>query len=305
MKLPSTLVSMMATPLLLSGLFLPLSPVIAQVSSTELIEEAARPGEAPYDTYMRLGYASVDRRNYAAAVEYFHDALFYVPEDREATIAYWNARKALHAQINPSDRTPQESDYDRYMRLGYDETSQRDYQSALINFNRALSERPGDYYATQGVRNVTSYIAAQEGKPLASLDSAVINVADNHHYIGESSYDRYMRLGYAASEEKQYMIAADYFRSALYDRPDDRLATIAFWNMKHNLNQQQTSKQSTLNAKDVYARNMRLGYDATQKHHFQEALNHFEAALTVRPDDKYAVQAIANVSTYVQQGKVN
>ena len=70
---------MMATPLLLSGLFLPLSTVIAQVSSTELIEEAARPGEATYDTYMRLGYASVDRRNYAAAVEYFHDALFYVP----------------------------------------------------------------------------------------------------------------------------------------------------------------------------------------------------------------------------------
>jgi hypothetical protein len=44
------------------------------------------------------------------------------------------------------------------MRIGYAATQQRDYQTALINFRRALNARPGDAYATQAIRNVESYI---------------------------------------------------------------------------------------------------------------------------------------------------
>jgi tetratricopeptide (TPR) repeat protein len=280
------------------GLFFPLASLQAQTTAPT-VNEVALPGETPYDTYMRIGFAADERGDHLAAAEYFRSALFYVPEDREATIAYWNARRALQASMTPADATPPESDFDRYMRLGYDLTHQRDYQSALINFNRALEERPGDYYATQAARNVSTYIAAQKGEPLAEADTVALNVADEHVY-GESAYDRYMRLGYAATQEGQHAQAADFFLSAWYERPNDRLATIAFWNAKHNLNLQ---TGATTPETETYERYMRLGYDATERHHYQDALAYFEGALQLRPDDEYASQAIRNVSTYLLQGQ--
>lgn len=253
----------------------------------------------PYDTYMRLGYAAAKRGDHQAAATYFRDALFYVPDDREATIAYWNERRAFHDQQAPADRTPTESAYDRFMRLGYDETHSRDYQSALINFRRALAERPDDYFASQAVRNVSVYIEGQKGRALPAIEAASMSVASGH-FSGESAYDRYMRLGYAAAEERQFDQAAEYFRSALYERPNDRMATIAYWNQKHNLISNAGGQPARLD-NATYDRLMRLGYDATERHHFGDALTHFKGALQAKPDDRYAAQAVRNVRTYLQR----
>ena len=124
------------------------APIVSPQSA-----QAATANEPSYDTYMRLGYAASEKKNYQDAANYFRSALFHVPDDRAARIAYWNSINALKEAQTISDRTPVESDYDRYMRLGYEETQSRDYQSALINFNRALEQRPGDYFATEAIRN--------------------------------------------------------------------------------------------------------------------------------------------------------
>lgn len=55
--------------------------------------------------------------------------------------------------------------YNRYMRLGYAATARRDYRTALVNFRRALSIRPGNRYATNAIRNVSKY--ASRGKKVA------------------------------------------------------------------------------------------------------------------------------------------
>ncbi len=57
---------------------------------------------------------------------------------------------------NPSSQT---SEFDRYMQRGYQLTAKRDYQSALVNFRRALSLRPGNRYALAAISNVEAYIA--------------------------------------------------------------------------------------------------------------------------------------------------
>lgn len=270
--------------------------------TSSMISQAVQPVGSPYNKAMSLGYAATRRGDYTAATNNFLEALLYVPEDREATIAYWNARRALHAKLTPADLTPPESAYDRHMRLGYDETHARDYQSALINFNRALQARPKDTFATQAVRNVSAYIAAQKGEALPQIEQAQLSVAGKS-YVGESAYDRYMRLGYSAAQERNHSLAADYFRSALYDRPNDRMATIAFWNQKHALIQAASGRPAAINAAN-YQRMMRLGYDATERNSFSEALRYFEAALQARPDDPYATQAVRNVRTYLQ-GRVS
>jgi hypothetical protein len=53
------------------------------------------------------------------------------------------------------------SDYDRYMKEGYQATEKRDYKMALEKFNNALAERPEDSYAKDAISNVEGYIAQQ------------------------------------------------------------------------------------------------------------------------------------------------
>lgn len=47
--------------------------------------------------------------------------------------------------------------YDRYMQAGYAATNQRDYETALLYFQRALDERPNDTYAQEAIENVERY----------------------------------------------------------------------------------------------------------------------------------------------------
>ncbi|MGB3692259.1 MAG: hypothetical protein WBG70_12975 [Spirulinaceae cyanobacterium] len=110
---------------------------------------------------MRLGYAAEQREDYQAAIRHFRSALYERPKDRQATTAYWNAKDAF--KNKGSNSTEVESDYDRYMRIGYDATERGNYQTALINFRRALEVRPGDTYAAQAIRNVTTYINRGDG----------------------------------------------------------------------------------------------------------------------------------------------
>lgn len=52
---------------------------------------------------------------------------------------------------------PQSSEFDRYMTAGYAATEQRDYDTALLYFQRALDERPNNSFAQQAIQNVEQY----------------------------------------------------------------------------------------------------------------------------------------------------
>lgn len=293
----------MKTTALINFLTLPLAafsiltarPVQAQPTSpTPLTPPVTRPvpgDNTAYNEYMRLGYAAVQRGDHQTAAQYFRYALYYNPNDREATIAYWNARDAMNEREEGNKPA-----YDRYMEIGYDATEQGDYQTALINFERALEERPGDFYATQAVRNTQTYINRGEGATPADLETRA------NFYPGELPYDRYMRLGYAAMQREDYRTAAGYFRSALYERSNDRQATIAFWNARNEL-REGGDEGNAGQTESNYDRYMRIGYDATERGDYQTALINFRRALEERPQDDYAVQAIRNVQTYIERGQ--
>lgn len=53
----------------------------------------------------------------------------------------------------------------RYAMLaGYSAAEREDYNTALINFRRALTFRPGDRYATAAIRNMETYIAQERAQ---------------------------------------------------------------------------------------------------------------------------------------------
>lgn len=59
----------------------------------------------------------------------------------------------------PAQTTP----YDRYMQAGYAAVQAKNYESALLNFRRALDERPNDPYAQRAIENVERYQSGQTG----------------------------------------------------------------------------------------------------------------------------------------------
>lgn len=66
---------------------------------------------------------------------------------------------------NPSETSLSTSDkanYDRYMQEGYQATQQKDYQTALKQFQKALEEHPQDIYAQQAIHNIEAYLTNQE-----------------------------------------------------------------------------------------------------------------------------------------------
>ncbi|MCC3406222.1 MAG: tetratricopeptide repeat protein [Microcoleus sp. PH2017_10_PVI_O_A] len=58
----------------------------------------------------------------------------------------------------------QKDEFKQSMKLGYIYYGQREYQTALINFNRALQVRPGDAYAIKAVDNTKMAIAGSRTK---------------------------------------------------------------------------------------------------------------------------------------------
>jgi tetratricopeptide (TPR) repeat protein len=172
----------------------------------------------------------------------------------------------------------------------------------LAHFDQALAIRPGNPYASQAIRNVQTYLnydAGSLGDPVLTNDFTEANPS-LEPILGESAYDRYMRLGYAALQREEFTTAANLFRSALYERPDDRFATIAYWNAIDGSQDGQAGLGSDI-AEGPYDRYMRLGYDATQRRDYDAALTFFQQALDLRPGDYYATEAIANVTTYMSE----
>jgi hypothetical protein len=61
------------------------------------------------------------------------------------------------------------------MRIGYQASRQRDYQTALINFRRALNERPGDAMANRAAQNMEAAIENQSNGASVRRDAVLVS----------------------------------------------------------------------------------------------------------------------------------
>lgn len=69
----------------------------------------------------------------------------------------------------PDTSNVSEATYTQAMLIGYAAAEQGDYQTALINFRRALIERPGDRYALAAISNMEDYIE-RERQEIARIE---------------------------------------------------------------------------------------------------------------------------------------
>ena len=149
-------------------------------------------------------------------------ALANDPPDR---IGPMQADSADAPQTAPEDISAEM--YEQAMRIGYAATEQKDYQTALINFRRALEARPGDRYATAAIRNVESYIQqirAEEARKqeLQTLQIQLSEAATQRDWVCATAIvDRLITLVPTNSIERGKLVAYRGQLSGLLDARTD------------------------------------------------------------------------------------
>lgn len=116
--------------LLVSAFLAPGSAIADSVDQNTLAQPTQPSKQSNYDSAMRAGYAAVQNRAYKAALENFRKALELRPQDPYALKAIQNVKGYIERQKAQAV----DSNYNRFMRIGYAAAQKRDYQTALINF---------------------------------------------------------------------------------------------------------------------------------------------------------------------------
>lgn len=76
-----------------------------------------------------------------------------------------------HHRIAQNSPNPKPN-FTQLMEVGYAAAEQGDYQTALINFRRALAARPGNTYALRAIENMETYIAQQRAEAAKQAEIA-------------------------------------------------------------------------------------------------------------------------------------
>lgn len=170
----------------------------------------------------------------------------------------------------------------------------------------------------QQVLNAQFGLAGQSqnsASPAPAASSVSVPAPD---VANESEYDRLMRLGYAESKVGNHSAALQYFEQALAVNAGDRMATIAYWNTVNAINTlnarqtQPSNRAARISAEPVstgtsaapavndFDQYMSAGYAAAEVRDYETALRNFTSAQQLQPNNPYAIQAIRNVTTYMQ-----
>ena len=126
---------------------------------------------------------------------------------------YITASPVKAASIDTPPTKDDQQAYTNAMLIGYAAAEQGDYNTALINFRRALSARPGDKYALDAIDNMETYIAqeraeAQKRAEIERLQDVLSRaVQSNDWACAATSVDRLVQLVPPNSVDRDRLIA--------------------------------------------------------------------------------------------------
>ena len=127
-------------------------PIETPPPSSPLPSPSPSPSPSPeltltYRQYMNIGYSAYDRGDYQTALINFQRALIKRSDDEYALDAIRNTEETIERRR-----------YQKLMRIGYTAYDNGDYQTALINFQRALTVFPDDYHAIEAIKETERVI---------------------------------------------------------------------------------------------------------------------------------------------------
>ncbi|MBI4849385.1 MAG: hypothetical protein HY808_12565 [Nitrospirae bacterium] len=130
--------------------------------------------------------------------------------------------------------------------------------------------------------------------PLLAVLIVFLSLSITISYAGETNYQKHVANGIAGMEEKDYGHAADEFRAALNEKPDDPMSTlylgIAFSRANNKDAEAVLVKALTYNFQEPRA-NLELGIYYFNHAIYDEAKDYFENTIKFAPDTDFSAKA--------------
>jgi len=225
--------------------------------------------QADFKSFMQQGKDALAGEQYAQAVRAYEAALQLVPGDAAAVRALADAKGRLAKDEQEKKKL---AEYEDHMTAGRAAMVAQRYPDAVREFLAAQRRIPGDAAAARGLHDAEQRLA---------------QLKDDSQR--KDAYVRLMRQAGTAANNQRYREAVRAYKAALKLVPDDPAAQRGLRDAQKGLKQ----------AKEQYAQLMNTGTTALQLNNVPAAIQAFQQAAQVMPNDVAALAALRQAQQLV------
>jgi len=252
------------------------SGAIAKLASTEKLLARANAdkskNEVEFNRLLAVGDKNVTNQKYPEAIENFKGALSIKPNDATATAKLAGAEQLL-AKVN-ADKAKVEEEFNRLVASGDNNVSKQLYPEAIDNYNDALKLKPNDSGA------IAKLAAAEKLLARANADKSK----------NEVEFNRLVAVGDKNVTNQKYPEAIENFKGALSIKPNDATATAKLASAEQLLAKVNADKAKV---EEDFNRLVASGDNNVSKQLYPEAIDNFNGALKLKPNDSGAIAKLA------------
>jgi len=259
------------------------------IEQQKLAEKTAKAAEQKnkFDALLTEGDNQFKAKNYEAARAAYAEALTIKPDD-EYTKQRLAAIDKNIANEQASRQKTIEDGYKNAITAGNTAMTQKQYQQAKEQYQKALTFKPGDSYATGKIAEADRLLEEQN-KALAEAE-----LRDKQYKEAIAEADRLMQA-------KDYQGALDGYRKALGIKPDDVYARQRITGIENTMKAEEAARLKSI--EDNYRNAITAGNTAMTQKQYQQAKEQYQKALTFKPGDSYATGKIAEADELIRKEK--
>ncbi len=219
---------------------------------------------------------------------------------RELEKAREKYQEALN--VNPDDRYAQKQVENINKQIGVDRKNQQKYDSALSEAERLYAEK--QYEAAR-----EKYNEASQAMPLNSYPKEKIseidrlmqekNKAEQAKQSTESKYNNLIAQGNAAYTAKNFVAAKSYYEQALQIKPGASFPQQRVTELGPAIEKQKQLTLSKAAGDKSYKEALAMGQSAMQSKNYDVAKQHYNRALTLKPEESYPQQMIKEIDRLI------
>ncbi len=230
---------------------------------------------AEYDKIIAEADAKFNKKDYLGAKPLYQEAKRKMPKEEYPTTQLALITK-LMAQQEAVER-----EYNKHIAKADKMMMLHNYTGAMATYQLALDLKPGDRYATEKIAEANAKI-----NELSQLELQKQKMAEAEQLRKEEEYKKNITDGDIAFEARQYNLAVSKYEAAL-DIFSDREYP------KKKIKEANQKLAEFEGTKKLYDKMMAMGNRNYDEAKYEQAINNFQQALNLMPDDQRAKERLA------------
>ncbi|OED36709.1 hypothetical protein AB834_02670 [PVC group bacterium (ex Bugula neritina AB1)] len=232
--------------------------------------------ETSFDALFEEGKALYESGKYSEAITFLEKAKILKPNDSSVL--------SLIKTVNDQKNQENQKNTDIFAKF-YEKAKyfyrRAEFQDAISQFEKALSFRPDHKYAREYLSRSKDKLSKQQER---TKKTRVKKLSD---------FDNIYEKGKRLYREEKYREARDFFQKAVKLKPDHRYAPIYLKRCTQKVMEKQKSekndKSGAVNDKEVaFKDSYEKGKTLYRSKEYEKAIQHFEQAVKLKPDHRYA-----------------